>query len=130
MYAKYAVSISKCWCYVAIFLDSGCDGQVAPQTNAGSVVGLAVRLNLPAIAVFHSLWSITKISVPLKRTAVATVSNLSNYQVSEWRVCALCTEHLRTRHPVSISDCILSRRWRSVRAIDTPQFFLGCILAV
>lgn len=61
--------------------DSGCDGQVAPRTNMGSVVGLAVRLNLPAISVFHSLWSITKIAVPLKRTAVSTVTNLANYQV-------------------------------------------------
>lgn len=85
--------------------DSGCDGQAAPQTSDGSVVGLAVRLNLPAIGVYHScelslrrcspglpqrtlarpplrrLWSITKIAVPLKRTAVATIRDLSNYQI-------------------------------------------------
>ena len=34
--------------------DSGCDDQTAPQTSNGSVVGIAVRINLPAIAVYHT----------------------------------------------------------------------------
>ncbi len=60
---------------------SGCDDQVAPQTGLGSMVGLAVRVNLPAIGIFHSLWSVTKISIPLKRTSVSTVTDLRNYHL-------------------------------------------------
>ena len=34
--------------------DTGCDGRAAPQTINGSVFGLAVRVNLPAIGIYHT----------------------------------------------------------------------------
>lgn len=84
------------------YTNAGCDDQIAPQNHQGAIVrtraysacvpvryrcvnaplqiGLGVRLLLPDTPTAN-LWSVTNISIPLSRTAVATQQTLANYEL-------------------------------------------------
>lgn len=90
------------------YTNAGCDDQLGPQNTLGAVVrapacwggralpptlppscaapyqaGLAVRVFLPDTLTSAKLWSVTNISIPLKRTSVSTAATatLSNYEL-------------------------------------------------
>jgi hypothetical protein len=66
----------------AAYTNSGCDDQTAPQNGQGAMTALAVRLFLPNTSNFNSVWSITKLRMPLKCTSVATATTLGNYRLN------------------------------------------------
>jgi hypothetical protein len=53
-----------------------------PANGLGKVASLAVRLFLPNTTNFNSVWSITKLRLPLSCTSIAATTTLGNYRLN------------------------------------------------